>query len=76
MKNKIFAIVGFVVLCFGSVVFAGQNTNSSTMQNMNDNMSDRGDMRGMRHRRHKHRKHRRHRAMKMKMKMTNGNDNQ
>lgn len=75
MKKKIFAIVGFVVLCFGSVVFAGQNTNSGTMQNMNDNMSGSGNMGGM-YRRHKHRKHRRHRSMKMKMKMTNGNDNQ
>ena len=74
MKKKIFAIVGFVVLCFGSVVFAGQNTNSDTMQNMNGNMSGSGNMSGMRHRRNKHRKHRRHRHMKMKM--TNGNDNQ
>ncbi|MDQ6653798.1 MAG: hypothetical protein M3Y84_13780 [Acidobacteriota bacterium] len=71
MKKKIFAIVGLVVLCFGSLVFAGQNTNSSTMQNMNGNMSS-DNMGRMRNRRHKHRKHRRHREMKM----TNGNANQ
>ncbi len=73
MEKKILAIVAFVVLSSGSIVFAGQNTNSGTMQNMNGNMSS-GNMSGMGRRHRKHRMHRRHRAMKMKM--SNGNMNQ
>ncbi|MBA2527847.1 MAG: hypothetical protein H0V18_19010 [Pyrinomonadaceae bacterium] len=72
MKRKIFAIVTFVFLCFGSLVLAGQNTNSNTtmQENMNHNMSN-GNMSGKRHRRHRAKKHRRHRHVKMDNKNSN-----
>ena len=69
--KKILAILLFALLGCGSVVLAGQNTNSSTTMEPNHNMSGRR-MGGMRHR---HKKHRRHRHMKMKMKMKMGNMN-
>jgi hypothetical protein len=49
-------------MCCGSVVLAGQNSNSSTTMQPNTNMSM-GNMSGRRHGRRGHRKHRRHRRM-------------
>lgn len=69
--KKTLAILLFALFSCGSVVLAGQNTNSSTTMEPNHNMSGRS-MSGMRHR---HRKHRRHRHKKMKMKMGNMNAN-
>ena len=61
MKKKIIAIVAFVFICFGSVVFAGQNSNSSTTMQGNNNMSgmSMGHRRGRRHHRRWHRRGRR-----------------
>ncbi|MDQ2977066.1 MAG: hypothetical protein M3R69_16850 [Acidobacteriota bacterium] len=69
MTRKLLSIVALVLLCFGSVVFAAQNTNSSRTQNGNmGNMN----MGGRRHRRHRHKKHR-HVPKKMKSAAPNTN---
>jgi hypothetical protein len=71
LAKKLLAIVAFVLLCFGSVVFAAQNSNSSTTQ-MNGNMGNNMRMRGRRHhRRDRHKKHRRHRHGRMGNKNAN-----
>jgi hypothetical protein len=69
MTKKILAIVAFALLCCGSVVLAGQNTNSSTT--MQPNHMNNGSMSGRRHHRHGHRKHWRHRHGRMGNKNAN-----
>lgn len=63
MKKKIIALVALVFICFGSVVFAGQNSNSSTTMQGNNNMGSMMGRRGRRHHRRWHRRHRRHSHM-------------
>ena len=58
--KKILAILTFAVICCGSVVIAGQNSNSSTTMQANTNTSMENMSGRRRHRRHsKHRRHRR-----------------
>jgi hypothetical protein len=60
LKKKIVAIVVFAFISCGSIVLAGQNSNSSTTMQSNTNMGNM-NMSGKRGRR-KHRRHRRGRV--------------
>ncbi|HEV7475059.1 MAG TPA: hypothetical protein VGN90_13485 [Pyrinomonadaceae bacterium] len=66
--KKLLAILTFSLVCFGSVVLAGQNSNSSTT--MQPDMHS-GSMSGRRHHRRGHRKQRRHRRGRTSNKNTN-----
>jgi hypothetical protein len=58
--KRILAIVMFVLIGCGGIVFAGQNSNSSTTMEPNHNRGNMHGRRGHRYNRRWHRRHRRH----------------
>jgi hypothetical protein len=60
--KRILAILMFVLIGCGGIVFAGQNSNSSTTMEPN-HMGNMHGRRGRRYNRRWHRRHRRHRHM-------------
>ncbi|HEY6230199.1 MAG TPA: hypothetical protein VIW64_02945 [Pyrinomonadaceae bacterium] len=58
--KKTIAILALALMSCGSVVLAGQNSNSSTTMQPHENMGRMHGRRGRRHARRWHRRHRRH----------------